>query len=80
MHLHGLLIGHQRRHEPAVGRRSRIGVDDGEEIVALLGTIADPHDEIVARGGGWLRLRQRRRRSGRAAQSEHERRNEVECL
>ena len=45
----GLLVGHDRRHQLSVGGRSRIGIDDSEKVVALVGNITGPGEEVVAR-------------------------------
>jgi len=59
MHPHRLLVRRQGGQQVSVGRRRGIGVDDGQEIVALLVAIARPHQQIVARGGSWLCARLR---------------------
>jgi hypothetical protein len=49
VHLHADLVGHGRRHQLSIGGRIRIGVYDGEEIVALVRDVTRPSEQIMTR-------------------------------
>jgi hypothetical protein len=51
---HGLLVCGNARHEMSVGRRGRIGINHGQEIVPFAIRIAGPGKQVMSRAGWFL--------------------------
>src|SRR5580693_10071085 len=73
MHLHGLLISRQRGHEMPIGCRGRICIDHRKKIVAVVGSVTGPDEQVVIRSGRFLLLGERGNVYAIATKDERER-------